>query len=205
MIYLHEVVISPEKSTASKIGSLLYESLDYIPFAGSIKQVAVGIHHGSWIEAGLGVGMLAVDVFTAGEGGEVIRLAEVAIEDALKIAVENEIKEGAEKALEEAVIHGNSAEAKGAQHAYDIVDTHTGEVVKTGISGGKETAGGLSVRAQKQVRAFNKTSPGRYKSVITHRVPAGPDARKTILAYEKARAATLRAAGELRGGFHVRP
>lgn len=76
-------------------------AVDYVPFAGSVKQIGVGIYHGSWKEAGLGVGMLAVDVFTGGEGGEAIRVGEVLAEDALKVAAEDEIKEGAEKSLDD--------------------------------------------------------------------------------------------------------
>lgn len=34
--------------------------------------------------------------------------------------------------------HGNSLNSKKAQHGYEITDTKTGEIVKTGISGGKK-------------------------------------------------------------------
>jgi len=76
---LKEVVITATplpKSTAATIGSFLWGAVDYVPFAGSVKQIGVGIYHGSWKEAGLGVGMLAVDVFTGGEGGEALRVGE---------------------------------------------------------------------------------------------------------------------------------
>lgn len=183
--------------------------MDNLPFLGSSKQFYEGIRDGDWKKATLGGVFLIVDVFTAGEGGEGLKLAEEGVEGLAKlseITAEDEFKEGAEKALEDVAVHGNSAEATGAQHAYDIEDTRTGKVVKTGVSGGKETAGGLSVRAEKQVRALNKANPGRFKSAITHRIPAGSGARRSILDYERARATALRAAGHLRDiNLHVRP
>ncbi|HET7114937.1 MAG TPA: RHS repeat-associated core domain-containing protein, partial [Hanamia sp.] len=98
------VVAGKSKSSGgfwSSVGSALYEGLDYVPFAGSIKQIGEGIYHGDWKEAGLGVVMLGVDAVTAGEGGEIIRIGEVAAEDALKVGAEDEVKEAAEKELEE--------------------------------------------------------------------------------------------------------
>jgi len=101
---LKEVVITATplpKSTAATIGSFLWGAVDYVPFAGSVKQIGVGIYHGSWKEAGLGVGMLAVDVFTGGEGGEALRVGETLAVDALKVGAEDEVKEIAEQTLEE--------------------------------------------------------------------------------------------------------
>ncbi|HWW43101.1 RHS repeat-associated core domain-containing protein, partial [Pedobacter sp.] len=101
---LKEVAISGtpvHKSAAADIGDFLWSAVDYVPFVGSAKQIGMGIYHGDWKEAGLGVGMLAIDVFTGGEGGEAIRAGEVLAEDALKIAAEDEIKEGAEKSLKD--------------------------------------------------------------------------------------------------------
>jgi hypothetical protein len=71
----------------------LYGAVDYVPFAGSIKQIGEGIYHGDWKEAGLGVVMLGVDALTAGEGGEAIRLGE----KGLQVLAEDEVKEIAEK------------------------------------------------------------------------------------------------------------
>lgn len=87
----------------SSIGNALYKAADYVPFVGSIKQISEGIYHGSWSEAGLGLASLSVDVFTAGEGGEVLRVGETLAEDALKIGAEDEVKEIAEKEAEEGV------------------------------------------------------------------------------------------------------
>ena len=102
---LKEVVITAtpiKKSTASKVGSFLWAAVDFIPFAGSIKQIGVGIYDGNLTEVALGAGGLALDLVTGGEGGEALRVGEVLTEDALKVAAEDEIKEGAEKALEDA-------------------------------------------------------------------------------------------------------
>ncbi len=101
-----EVVIKgTKKSTGgfwSSVGSVLYEAVDYVPFAGSIKQIGEGIYNSDWKQASLGVVFLAVDAFTAGEGGEALRLGEVVAEDVLKVGAEDEVKEIAEKNLVEA-------------------------------------------------------------------------------------------------------
>jgi RHS repeat-associated protein len=212
------VVASNKSSTVSQVGNFLWSAADWLPFAGSTKMLGMGIYHGNWKEATLGAVFLGVDIFTLGEGGAVARIAEegaeILIEDALKVGAKDEIEEIAEKGavemaessgVESAITNGNAKASTKAQHAYDIVDTHTGEVVKTGVSGGKVSKSGLSYRAEKQVRNWNKANPGRYKSVITHTIPSGPGARTAILQYERVRAATLRAAGELRGGFHIKP
>jgi len=102
-------------SVASTVGNFLWGAVDYIPFAGSVKQIGVGIYHGSWSEVGLGVVALGVDAVTGGEGGEALRVAEVATEDLIKVAAEDELKEGAEKALEEEGI------------VYERTDPKTGE------------------------------------------------------------------------------
>ena len=53
-------------------------------------------------------------------------------------------------------VHGNSKTSSKAQHAYDIIDTETNKVVKTGVSGGKIRKDGKSVRAESQARKWNK-------------------------------------------------
>jgi len=96
-----EVVVTPannkQSSVLSDVGDFLWGALDYVPFAGSIKQIGVGIAHGSFKEAGMGVLMLGVDAFTGGEGGELIHIGEEAVEHGLEIVVEDEAREAAEK------------------------------------------------------------------------------------------------------------
>lgn len=102
--------------------------------------------------------------------------------------------------------HGNSKESSKAQHNYDIKDTKNGnKVVKTGLSGGKETKQGVSYRGGSQARKWNKEegTPGRYKSEITNRVPEGNGARKKGLDYEKSRADEVR--NQLDEKKHKRP
>jgi len=94
-----EVVVTPQNNKQGGFWSAVGDIVDFIPFAGSVKQIATGIAHGSWTEAGMGIVMLGVDVATAGEGGEAIRLAEKGAE----ILVEQEAKELAEKEAEEIV------------------------------------------------------------------------------------------------------
>ena len=90
-------------------------------------------------------------------------------------------------------VHGNSKASTKAQHAYDIINTETKKIVKTGVSGGKILKNGKSARAESQVRKWNKEA-GKdiYKSEITHKEPAGKGARERILEYEKDRANKLR-------------
>jgi hypothetical protein len=88
------------------------------------------------------------------------------------------------------------------------VDTTTGEVVKTGVSGGKRTKKGGSYRANSQVNRWNREAgqPGRYEANVVKEVPAGPGARQKILDWERQNAARLREAGHLRDKEkHMRP
>ncbi|MFT4072927.1 MAG: RHS repeat-associated core domain-containing protein [Dysgonamonadaceae bacterium] len=96
--------------------------------------------------------------------------------------------------------NGNSKSSTKAQHNYDIKNTQTGKVVKTGVSGGKETKTGESYRGNSQANKWNKQegTPGRYKFQITNREPAGQGARQKALNYEKARANQLRSEGQLK-------
>jgi RHS repeat-associated protein len=96
-----KIVSTKINNTSNKILNFLWGATDYIPYAGSIKQIGMGIYHGDWKEAGLGVVFLAVDVVSAGEGGEALRAAEVLAEDALKAGAESEVKEIAEKSIVE--------------------------------------------------------------------------------------------------------
>lgn len=100
---LKEVEIhATTSSTTSTVVNLI---IDNLPFVGSGKQLYQGIRDGNWKEATLGAVFLTVDVFTAGEGGEALKLTEKGVElsaeEALKIGAEDEIKEGAEKSLED--------------------------------------------------------------------------------------------------------
>lgn len=94
---LPSVVVVPgqneEAGFWSGFGSFLWNVVDYIPFAGSIKEIGVGIYNGDWKQVSMGVVMLGVDVFTAGEGGEVLRIGK----NLGKEVVEREVKEVAEK------------------------------------------------------------------------------------------------------------
>lgn len=64
-----------------------------------------------------------------------------------------------------------------------------------------------SYRANAQANRWNSEegTPGRYKGKIVFEVPAGPDARKNILDFEKGNAERLRDAGEIDPDKHTRP
>ncbi|MEZ4264603.1 MAG: RHS repeat-associated core domain-containing protein, partial [Polyangiaceae bacterium] len=105
-------------------------------------------------------------------------------------------------------VHGNSTQSAKAQHGYEIVDTTTGDVVKTGVSGGRRTATGGSARANSQANRWNREAgePGRYEPRVVKEVPAGAGSRQEILEWEAEHAAELRAAGHLRDPTkHKRP
>jgi len=102
-------------------------------------------------------------------------------------------------------VNGNSKSSTKGQHNYDIKDTKTGNVVKTGTSGGKETKNGESYRGNSQANKWNKQegTPGRYESETTNRVPPGRGARQSALDYEKTRANQVR--DQLDPTKHKRP
>jgi RHS repeat-associated protein len=130
---LDPVVVTPHKSIGAKVGGFLWGMLDYVPFVGSIKQIGEGIAHGSWAEAGMGVLALGVDVFTGGEGGEGLRLAEKGVQ----ILAEDEVKEVAEKALAENIAKGSEEE---------IVETSVAELRQAGESDAHHIIQDASVR-----------------------------------------------------------
>ena len=104
------------------------------------------------------------------------------------------------------VTHGNSRMSTKSQHAYDIIDSETGIVVKTGVSVGKVRGDGKSYRAEQQVRKWNaEEGRSKYRSVITHTEPEGVGARDRILDYEKHRANYLRQHNQLDKEKHIRP
>ncbi|MBK9974758.1 MAG: hypothetical protein IPP14_08285 [Planctomycetes bacterium] len=78
--------------------------------------------------------------------------------------------------------NGNKLRSTRAQHGYEIVDTKTGDVVKTGVSGGKRTAaapGGSyqgSYRANRQAAQWSREAgeEGRYVANVVHETSAGP-------------------------------
>ena len=101
------------------------------------------------------------------------------------------------------LVHGNSKMSTKAQHAYDIINTKTNKIVKTGVSGGP-IKDGKSVRAETQVKKWNKQEgEGTYKSEITHYEPEGDGARARILEYEKERSDKYR--DQLDPQKHKRP
>jgi RHS repeat-associated protein len=101
----------------SNVLNFAWNGIDYIPFAGSIKQIGVGIYHGSWSEAGLGLLCLGTDFFTGGEGGEGLRLAEKGVE----ILAEDEVEEIAERELTNS-IDNDALKEYDIGHANELYD-----------------------------------------------------------------------------------
>ena len=99
---------------------------------------------------------------------------------------------------------GNSKASRKKQHGYEIVDTHTGKVAKTGVSGGRikwdaKNKKWQSSRANRQANKWNKEpgNTGRYQTRVVKHVKAGPGARYKILQWEKRNATRLRNMGQL--------
>jgi len=96
--------------------------------------------------------------------------------------------------------HGNSKNSKKAQHLYVITRTLNGKtmIVKVGISGGRIRKDGKSSRAEKQVRDWNKTEAGTFRSRI---VKKGICGRVAALAEEKALVELMGAKNPLFGTY----
>jgi RHS repeat-associated protein len=101
---------------------------------------------------------------------------------------------GADKAADTAkAVHGNSAASTKAQHRYEISDKATGDVKKTGISGGKLNKDGSSRRANSQVNKLNKTTGSeKYGSSVKE---TGIPGRGAGLDAERAATADLKSQG----------
>ena len=100
-------------------------------------------------------------------------------------------------------VHGNSKNSTKEQHGYEIF-TSDGDVVKTGISGGKINKKGKSYRATRQVNKLNreakaKGSSIRYDSRIVVKLPN----REKALKWEVLNAERLKKYNSMR--YHKRP
>ena len=74
---------------------------------------------------------------------------------------------GAEESGTPSKVHGNSKLSTKPQHGYEIYNTETGDVVKTGISGQRMNLNGTSPRANIQVNRLNRgAGKNLYDSTI---------------------------------------
>lgn len=105
--------------------------------AGGALSVQDGLENGNYIEAGLG----AVQVISG-----VGQLSNV-------LSTGSKVSEAVSSAK---ACHGNSKASTKTQHGYEIYNTKTGGVAKTGISGQPLNKNGTSPRANQQVNKFNK-------------------------------------------------
>jgi hypothetical protein len=99
-------------------------------------------------------------------------------------------------------VHGNSAASTKTQHGYEISETKTGDVVKTGISGQPLNANGTSPRANSQVNDWNRNAGYiKYKAeVVVQNMPS----RQVALYWERYNAARLFELGNSLSK-HIRP
>lgn len=171
-----------------------------------LAHVAVG-EHLRLADGGVAV-VLAVEQ-AANPEGKAVRTYNLEVEDWHTYFVAAELDGAGNSAVwVHNKCHGNDPNDKRAQHGYEIKDTKTGEVVKTGVSGGKRTVDGGSYRANSQANKWNNEAgePGRYVGEVQKEVPAGPGARTKILEWEAKNAEQLRLKGQLTDpDKHVRP
>jgi RHS repeat-associated protein len=109
------------------------------------------------------------------------------------ISAGTDLAKGAENVSDASrAVHGNSAASAKPQHRYEIVDTKTGGVHKTGVSGQKINQDGSSPRANRQVNQMNKSEAGRYRADVKE---TGIPGRAAALEREKAATRELREQG----------
>ena len=128
---LQEVVVTQANNQQSSgfwgtVWDIAGDVADVLPFVGSFKQLATGIIDGNWKEAGMGLLMVAVDVVTAGEGGEGIRLAEKGVQvlakEEVEEIVEKEVVENLDNAGEQIVERSvGEIRAAGEKDAHHII------------------------------------------------------------------------------------
>ena len=125
------VTAKAPKKDDNSFWHILDKAIAFVPFAGSIEQIAKGIYNGDLKEVALGVAFLTVDVFTAGEGGEALKAGEVLVEDALKVGAEDEVKEIGEKNLTEAAedfeLHHSDPKFMGGEENQALTKMEKGE------------------------------------------------------------------------------
>ena len=191
-------------------GNVIETALDAISLGLGVRSFISNIKAGNrrdaiWDGVGIVADAAAVALpFVPGGAGAAIKAARAADKtiDAIKAAdkVGDAAKAG-EKLTQKAskFVHGNSAASTKAQHAYDISEKGTDRIVKTGVSEGPiRKKDGKSIRAEKQVRKWNKEAGyEKYESNITLKEPEGEGARARIYEYEKKHADFLHRTGQL--------
>lgn len=199
--------------------------LDHVPVVGAIREMTFNMscaaNRGCNINGAIsGFARASVELTPAGMAAREIMLARGALigdflAESGEIGVTTVMRSGADDVVGSSVdtisdtvntVNGNSKLSTKAQHLYEIVNTETKEVVKTGVSGGK-IVNGESVRAATQVRRWNRVEgAGKYAQRIVKQIPQGPGARAKILEAERQNAARLRELGQLRDRTkHHRP
>ena len=174
-------------------GDVLIAALDIVGIVdptgvADIAAASLEAKNGNWGSAllsGMGVIPYVGDIGKVGKVGKHLKTIEKAIDGAK-------------------AVHGNSKASTKAQHVYEIFETATDNVVKTGISGGKVSNADKSYRATSQVNKMNKAEgQGKYDSRIVEKIPAGQGAKQKALDAEKTNANKNRST--LNPNYHKRP
>ena len=163
----------PNPEAAADVASLVLTLCGLIFDPCDVASGAVDAANGDYIGAGL-------------SGSSVIPLAGIPV-GATKIARKYKRLSKVADAVgdTEKAVSANSKLSTKAQHLYEVFETSTGNVVKTGISSGKISKADKSYRATSQVNKWNQAEGiGKYGSRVVKRIPAGKGARAKALAAE---------------------
>ena len=145
-------------------GAYLESAWDVFNIAVGVASLAENVREGNYGWAALDVVGVVVDVAATiapgvpGGAGTLIKAARGAraldrVDDA--------------KDATRSAVHGNTKLSTKPQHRYEIYNTETGDVAKTGISGRSLNKDGTSPRANAQVNAFNRQEgSGTYSARV---------------------------------------
>ena len=171
-------------------GAVVESVWDVVNIGIGVASLAQNVSDGSYGWAAFDVVGLAVDVAATvvpgvpGGAGTLIK----AIRGTRTV---NQAENAGDVAKE--VIHGNSLRSARPQHRYEIYNTETGEVAKTGISGRPLNKDGTSPRANTQVNALNRQEgSGTYSARV---VEKGLPGRQAALKAEQNATKMLREEG----------
>ena len=161
--------LSKVASVASKTGRVL---ADFTPIVGGALDIKEALNSGSWLQVGLGVGSIALDVFTLGGSS----LAKGAVKTGVKEGAKLLAKEGVEQvtkkaaakggvnAVEQVAVHGNSLKSLRPTWGYKLY-SQDGTFLKNGITS--------AVKAESRyTRAFMSDKVMLEKTLFPNRAAA---------------------------------
>lgn len=99
MNQLNEVNINASRPASSMIANTVDIGLNFVPIAGSGRDLYRGISDGNWMQAALGAGGLALDIATLGGASLAEGAIKTGVKELAEVGTKELIEEGANKAL----------------------------------------------------------------------------------------------------------